>query len=122
MKFTLDSRPDVNLIRGYAPGEVRIGETVLSAPCIISATRLISVWRPSDLDSVTVQDLAAVFALTPDVVLWGSGMKQIFPPAPIRHAFTAQRIGLEVMDLGAACRTYNILVQEDRRVAAVLFP
>ncbi len=63
-----------------------------------------------------------IFALQPDVVLLGTGAKQMFPAGAIRQAFAARKVGLEVMDLGAACRTYNILVQEERRVAAVLFP
>jgi len=122
MKFTLDSRNDINLIRGYGPGEVRIAELVQHAPCIVTADRLILDWPVSALATLSVADLDAVFALQPDVVLMGTGPKQIFPGSGIRQAFAMRRIGLEVMDLGAACRTYNILVQEERRVAAVLFP
>lgn len=122
MKFTLDSRSDVNLIRGYGAGEVRIGDLVHHAPCIITAQQLVLDWRVSDVASLQVADLGAVFALKPEVVLLGTGARQIFPSREIRQAFAEQRVGLEVMDLGAACRTYNILVQEERRVAAVLFP
>jgi uncharacterized protein len=122
MKFTLDSRSDINLIRGYGPGEVRIGELVHHAPCIVTAQQLVLDWQVRDVASLVVGDLDAIFALHPDVVLLGTGARQTFPERAIRQAFAAQRVGLEVMDLGAACRTYNILVQEDRRVAAVLFP
>jgi uncharacterized protein len=122
MKFTLDSRTDINLIRGYAAGEVRIAELVQHAPCIVSAEQLIVDWRARDVASLTPEELDPIFALQPDVVLLGTGMRQTFPASAIRQAFAARRIGLEVMDLGAACRTYNILVQEDRRVVAALFP
>jgi uncharacterized protein len=122
MKFTLDSRSDVNLIRGYAPGEVRIGDQVQRAPCIVAADRLILDWAARAVATLTPADLAPVFELQPDVVLLGTGPKQTFPPGAVRQAFAAHHVGLEVMDLGAACRTYNILVQEERRVAAVLFP
>jgi uncharacterized protein len=122
MKFTLDSRSDINLIRGYASGEVRIADLVQRAPCIVTADQLILDWQARDVATLATEDLAPVFALQPDVVLLGTGAKQIFPGSAIRQAFAARRIGLEVMDLGAACRTYNILVQEERRVAAVLFP
>jgi uncharacterized protein len=122
MKFTLDSRSDINLIRGYAAGEVRIAELVQHAPCIVTANQLILDWQARDVATLATEDLAPVFALQPDVVLLGTGAKQIFPGSAIRQAFAARKIGLEVMDLGAACRTYNILVQEERRVAAVLFP
>jgi uncharacterized protein len=122
MKFTLDSRPDVNLIRGYAAGEVRIADVVQRAPCIVTAERLILDWPARDVATLGIEDLEPVFALQPDVVLLGTGAKQIFPSRVVRQAFAARKVGLEVMDLGAACRTYNILVQEERRVAAVLFP
>jgi uncharacterized protein len=121
MKFTLDSRDDINLIRGYAPGEVRIGERLVRAPCIVTAERVILDWSASDVAALTVAQLAPIFELQPDVVLLGTGAKQTFPAGVVRQAFAARNVGLEVMDLGAACRTYNILVQEERRVAAVLF-
>ncbi len=122
MKFTLDSRSDINLISGYGPGEVRIGEIVQRAPCIVTATQLVLDWSARDLATLAPQDLEQLFALTPDVVLLGTGPKQCFPGSAIRQVFAARGIGLEVMDLGAACRTYNILVQEERRVAAALLP
>jgi uncharacterized protein len=122
MKFTLDARTDINLIRGYGAGEVRIGELVHHAPCIVTAQQLVLDWQVRDVASLVVADLDAIFALKPDVVLLGTGARQTFPERAIRQAFAARKVGLEVMDLGAACRTYNILVQEDRRVAAVLFP
>jgi uncharacterized protein len=122
MKFTLDARSDVNLIRSYGPGEVRIAEHVQHAPCIVTAQQLILDWRARDVATLSAADLEPVFALQPDVVLLGTGAKQTFPGGAIRQAFAVRKIGLEVMDLGAACRTYNILVQEERRVAAVLFP
>jgi len=62
-----------------------------------------------------------LLALQPELVLLGTGPTQRFPSAALRSAFTARGVGLEAMDLGAACRTFNILVQEERRVAAVLF-
>jgi uncharacterized protein len=122
MKFTLDSRTDVNLIRGYGPGEVRIGAGVQHAPCIVMADQLILDWQARDVATLSLVDLEPLFALKPDVVLLGTGAKQIFPASAIRQAFAARKVGLEVMDLGAACRTFNILVQEERRVAAALFP
>jgi uncharacterized protein len=122
MKFTLDSRDDINLIRGYAPGEIHIGEQLARAPCIVTADRLILDWAARDVATLTAAQLAPLFALQPELVLLGTGPKQTFPASAVRQAFAARNVGLEVMDLGAACRTYNILVQEERRVAAVLFP
>jgi uncharacterized protein len=122
MKFTLDARSDINLIRGYAAGEVHFADLVQRAPCIVTADRLILDWQAREVHTLGAADLEPVFALQPDVVLLGTGARQIFPGSEVRRAFAVRRIGLEVMDLGAACRTYNILVQEERRVAAMLFP
>ncbi|HEY4340815.1 MAG TPA: Mth938-like domain-containing protein [Steroidobacteraceae bacterium] len=122
MKFTLDSRSDINLIRGYSDGEVHINELVQRAPCIVTAQQLVLDWQARTIATLAPEDLERIFALQPDVVLLGTGPKQIFPDRVIRQAFAARKVGLEVMDLGAACRTYNILVQEERRVAAALFP
>ena len=121
MKFTLESSSRVNVVRAYSRTELRIGETRIRSSCIVSADRLITDWPPLRLEALTAQHLTAIFALQPEVVLLGTGERQRFPPPDIRAAFAARSIGLEVMDLGAACRTYNILVQEERRAVAALF-
>jgi uncharacterized protein len=121
MKFTLESSSRVNLVRAYSRAELRIGETLVRSSCIVSADRLITDWPPARLDALKPEHLAAIFDLEPEVVLLGTGERQRFPAAEIRAAFAARRVGLEVMDLGAACRTYNILVQEERHAVAALF-
>ena len=85
------------------------------------ADALIANWPPATLDDLQVNHLEPIFELQPELVLLGTGARQRFPSPEVRAAFAAQKIGLESMDLGAACRTFNILVQEDRRVAAALF-
>jgi uncharacterized protein len=121
MKFTLEASSRVNLIRAYSPTEVRVGEQSLRASCIVTADTVISEWEPASYAELTPSHLEAVLALKPELVLLGTGAMQRFPSSQIRAAFIAHGVALEVMDLGAACRTYNILVQEDRRVAAALF-
>ena len=121
MKFTLESSSRVNLVRAYSRAELRIGEEHVRSSCIVSADRLITAWPPARFEALAPQHLAPIFELGPEVVLLGTGERQRFPPAQIRAAFAARGVGLEVMDLGAACRTYNILVQEERRAVAALF-
>jgi uncharacterized protein len=121
MKFTLESSSRVNLIRGYSQQEIRIGEQHLQASCIVSADTVIADWEPASFAELTPAHLERILALKPEVVLLGTGATQRFPPASIRAALTARGVGLEAMDLGAACRTFNILVQEERRVVAALF-
>jgi len=121
MKFTLESSSRVNLIRGYSQQEIRVGEQHLHASCIISAETVIADWEPASFAELTPAHLERILALNPEVVLLGTGATQRFPPAGIRSTLAARGVGLEAMDLGAACRTFNILVQEERRVVAALF-
>jgi uncharacterized protein len=74
------------------------------------------------LATLSPADLDPIWALQPQVVLLGTGLRQRFPSAALRLAFAERQVALEPMDLGAACRTYNVLVQEDRAVVALLFP
>ena len=121
MKFTLETTSRVNLIRGYSSQEIRIGEQRLQGSCLVSAESLIADWAPKTFADLATEHLEPVLALKPELVLLGTGPSQRFPPSALRTAFTSRGIGLEVMDLGAACRTFNILVQEERRVVAALF-
>ncbi|TLY61239.1 MAG: hypothetical protein E6K49_01345 [Gammaproteobacteria bacterium] len=121
MKFTLESSSRVNLIRAYSAAEVRVGEQSVRRSCIVTADALITDWEPLSFAEFSAAHLEPLLALQPELVLLGTGPTQRFPSAALRSAFTARGVGLEAMDLGAACRTFNILVQEERRVAAALF-
>jgi uncharacterized protein len=121
MKFTLEGGSRAHLVRGYSQQEILIGDQRLTASCIVSADSLIADWEPRSFAELQPAHLERILALQPEVVLLGTGPTQRFPPAAIRAALATRGVGLEVMDLGAACRTFNILVQEERRVAAGLF-
>ena len=120
MKLTLEASTRINLIRAYSAAEVRVGEVRLHSSCIITADTVIADWEPRSLEELSAAHLERLFALQPEVVLLGTGRTQRFPLPAIRAAFAERRVGLEAMDLGAACRTFNVLVQEDRRVVAAL--
>jgi uncharacterized protein len=122
MKLTQDIDGSVNFVRGYAPGEVRVNDQVLHKPCLIAAQVLVDDWPARSARELTPAQLEPIWALQPQVVLLGTGAQQVFPAAEVRRAFAARGVALEPMDLGAACRTYNVLVQEDRAVVAALFP
>jgi uncharacterized protein len=121
VKFTLENSGSANLVRGYSASEIRIGEQVVRDSCIVTADRLLTDWGVREFAAFGEADLPAILALSPELVIVGSGATQQFAPAALRRAFATRGIGLEVMQLGAACRTYNVLVQEERKVAAVLF-
>ena len=120
MRLTDDRTGGALLVRSYAPGEVRVGDTVLQRSCLISAERLVENWRPQTLDELTAADLEPVFALQPEIVVLGTGARQRFPDPQLLAAIMTRGIGCEVMDTGAACRTYNVLVSEARRAVAAL--
>jgi len=120
MRFTLDRPGTAYVVRAYSPGVIRIGERDVASSVIVSATTLIEPWRPRHASELAADDLEPAVALAPEVLLIGTGPRQVFPAAAILAALHRARIGFEVMDTGAACRTYNLLLAEDRRVAAAL--
>jgi uncharacterized protein len=120
MKLTDEKIAGINLIRSYAPGEVRIGETVLRASCLVKADQIVSDWRPQTVAELSLDDLQVAIAMKPEVIVIGSGPKQEFPAPEVLGAVMSRGIGCEVMDIGAACRTYNILASEGRTVVAAL--
>jgi uncharacterized protein len=122
MKFIQQRSEGANLIRRYGADFILVGDQELRASCIISATTL-TPWRPRQVEELTPASLEPLFALMPEVVVLSTGSKQRFPRAALRAEFATRKIGLEVMEVGAACRTYNVLVGEERHVlAAVLLP
>jgi len=121
MRLTDDRTGSAFLVRSYAPGEVRVADKVLQRSCLISAERLVEDWRPQTLDELTEEDFQAVFELQPEIVVLGSGPRQRFPEPRLLAAILGRGIGCEVMNTGAACRTYNVLVSEARRAVAALF-
>ena len=122
MKFTQQRPEGIHLIRRYGADFIAIGDEEIRASCIVTANSLDS-WAPRSVDELAVEHLAAVFAQKPEVVVLSTGARQMFPRAALRAEFATRKIGLEVMEIGAACRTYNVLVGEERRVlAAILLP
>jgi uncharacterized protein len=125
MKLTLASRSQ-NYIRSYEPGHahekglVRLNDRTLQNNCLIAPEQVIDNWNARDVATLSTADLQPIFELKPELVILGTGIHQQFPAAAIRAAFLAREIGFEVMDLGAACRTFNVLLSEDRRVVAAL--
>jgi uncharacterized protein len=120
MKLTDEKIAGIHLIRSYAPGEVRIGERVIRGSCLVKADQLIEDWRPRTMADVSVEDLEVVLAMQPELVVLGSGPRQEFPAPEVLGAVLSRGVGCEVMDTGAACRTYNILASEGRTVVAAL--
>jgi uncharacterized protein len=119
MQLSSDTRTDVNAVVGYAADEVRLRTRALRTSAIVTADRVVD-WPVASLADISPSALDSVLDLGPEVVLLSTGGTQRFPdPAVIAHAY-GRGVGFEVMDVGAACRTYNVLLGEDRRVALAL--
>jgi len=120
MRFTQDSSSATRLIRAYGAGELRINDDIYRGTVIVSASAVLTMADVRDMNDLVVLDPSRILALDPELVLLGTGQRQIFPAASFRAQFLSAGIGFEVMDTGAACRTFNVLVAEQRRVVALL--
>jgi uncharacterized protein len=120
MKLHLDSPAATSLIRSYGSGQVRIGEVTHATSVIVTASTVLAPWRPQNVDDLREADLEPLLALAPEVVLLGTGPRQQFPSPALLQLLHSLRIGVEIMDTAAACRTYNVLATEGRSVAAAL--
>jgi uncharacterized protein len=120
MKLNLDSGAGQNLIRSYARGQITVNQEVHTASLIVTPERVIADWRPRRFDDLQAGDFDVIAAMAPEVVLLGTGERLRFPPPTLTRALVGAQIGFEAMDTGAACRTYNVLMSEGRRVLAAL--
>ena len=114
------SRPSgVNTITGYGEGYVMVNGERRESSVIVLPDR-IEEWAVKRFDDLSTEDFSFLKSLQAEIVLLGTGPKQRFPHPRLTAELAKAGIGLEVMDLQAACRTYNILVAEERKVAAAL--
>jgi uncharacterized protein len=123
MLLAPDTHGQPNLIAGYGEGMLRLRDRVLTTSSIVTAARVLP-WPVASAAALTPDNLEPLLALEVKVVLLATGARQVWPePRVLAHA-AARGVGLEVMDLGAACRTFNLLVGDERPVAlaAILAP
>lgn len=119
MKFNLDDPAGLNAFTGYAQDCVFVNGVRHASNVIVMPERIVA-WSAAGFESLALEDFEALARLPLEVVLLGTGGRLRFPHPRLTQPLAAARIGLEVMDLHAACRTYNILMAESRKVAAAL--
>ena len=131
MKFNLDPAAG-NMIIAYDVGVIRVRNTLdntktresaeeaVTSSAIITPATIIRDWEPQSLDELTPAHLQQVLEFQPEIVILGTGLQLRFPSTEIMQVCHTAGTGIEVMDTGAACRTYNILAAEGRHVAAAL--
>lgn len=119
MKFDLTRAAGQNAITAYGDGYVMVNGARHEKNLILLADRILE-WNIESFEALGVADFERIAELDPEVVLLGTGARLRFPPVQLTRPLIEARRGLEVMDMQAACRTFNILVSEGRRVVAAL--
>ena len=119
MKLHASALTHLHTFTGYGEGYVMVNGTRHAANLIVLPER-IEPWPVAAFDALAEEHFALLAALKPEVVLLGTGSRLRFPHPRLTAPLARAHIGLEVMDLQAACRTYNILMAEERRVAAAI--
>ena len=107
-------------ITAYDVDTISVNDDIYRQSLVMTADSILCPWPVSSLQHLNPENLAPIFESKPTVVLLGTGERQMFPDTKIFALFGEQGIGLEVMDNGALCRTFNILVAEDRDVTAAI--
>ncbi len=118
MKFSEDKIEHGYYVSGYEDGVILVNGSARTTSFIISLEELIDDWAPAHVDELCAQHMQPLLQLQPELVLIGTGQTLKFPSIEHYACLIEQNIGVEVMDSTAACRTYNILLGEGRKVAA----
>jgi uncharacterized protein len=120
LKFTRENSATI-MVRSVGADGIRIGNEVYTQAIGLAVDTLIDHWEQKDIADLVEDDFAPLLHLEPEVIVLGTGSTNIFPPRDLVFAMARRQIGFEVMDTGAAARTYNVLAGEGRKVAAVLY-
>lgn len=106
--------------RRCGAGSVTVVDREITRSFLLAPDALVEDWPVRSAADFDLAAVDALLALKPEVVLLGTGARQVFPPREAQVALLGRRIGLEVMTNAAACRTYNLLAGEGRRVVAAV--
>ena len=110
----------LNAIARHGPDGVIVNGVEHRRSVLVPASGNVVDWAPADFAALRAEDFQAIAALEPELVVFGSGRRLRFPHPSLTRVLTERRIGVEAMDTAAACRTYNVLLAEGRRVVAAL--
>ncbi len=122
MKLHAHRDAALNTVTAYGEGWLEINARRYGHAVLVRPESPVEAWAPARFEDLAAEHFEAIAAHAPEVVLLGTGAAQRFAHPRLVAALTARRIGVETMDTGAACRTYNILMSEGRKVLAALIP
>jgi uncharacterized protein len=120
MKFQPDTLDGVNVLSRHEAGRVWVNGVAWQRSLAVPARGTVAEWGAARFEDLRAEHFDALAAGGPEVVIFGSGSRLRFPPPALLRGLIARRIGVETMDLAAACRTYNVLAAEGRAVVAAL--
>lgn len=120
LKFTRELSAAL-VIRSVSATAIRVNDDDYSESIALTPEKLLGNWPDTRIEDLTDADFDSIFETAPEIVLLGTGVNNIFPPRELTFAFARKGIGFEVMDTAAAARTFNVLANESRKVAAVLY-
>jgi uncharacterized protein len=120
MKLQLTRAEGQNLVTGYGDGYVSVNHARHDRSIVISPDAPVQDWAPENFEALSAADFVPVFELKPEILILGTGETLRFPPPAVTRVLVEARIGYEIMDTRAACRTYNILMAEGRHVVAAI--
>jgi uncharacterized protein len=120
MKLHTTPTQQYQTVTGYDDDAVEINAVRFDHSLLVLPEAVPATWPVTSFDALTPENFAQIDATSPDVVIVGTGVRQRFAHPRLTAALTARRIGVECMDNKAACRTYNILMAEGRKVALAL--
>lgn len=122
MDLSFQAPGDYQFVRSVSAGGITIGENTYHQSLLLAADQLITDWPPQRFDELQRIHLDELFRLEPELVLLGTGSQQHFPSGEFMMEFHRRGVGIEVMATVPACRTFNVLVAESRKVLAALLP
>lgn len=120
MKLHLHEFGERNVIKHCRDGAITINEQTYSHSVIVTPRQIVDDWRPETIEELTAEDLGSVAQLGVELLILGTGTHQVFPPVHTLKPLVDAAVGYEIMDSGAAARTYNIVASEGRNVAAAI--
>ena len=120
MKLHLSGNSSRNTFTAYGKGYVAVNGVRYESSLVVLPDKLVDHWDVASVDTLTQDSIAQLAELKPELVLLGTGESLHFPNSKLLTVLLSAGIGTEIMDTYAACRTYNILAQEGRNVAAAL--
>jgi uncharacterized protein len=120
MKFQPDTLAGTNAITRFDGQRLWVGPEAHASSVLVPWRGAVQPWPPAAPAQLAAAHFEQLLALNPEVVIYGSGARLVFPPPVLARALFERRIGLETMDTAAACRTYNVLASEGRSVVAAL--